>query len=510
MSDVILFADDLTGACDAGVAFSARGIPTRVLLPSATPGHAGTAIVRAHTLECRNLSPAAAAAAQVQACDTELARGSSPAIVFKKVDSTLRGNIGAEVVALMDRFEMPLCVFAPSMPSAGRTTVGGYQLLEGVPVDRTAMGRDPGAPVVSAHIPTLFKGTGDAVTVELVGLDQDPAAAITRAAAKADAGGKRTRTVLVMDAVSDDDLAAMAQAAAAALGASNKSGMPKLLLAGSAGLATHICASMFPEAEPLRAATIAGPLRVGAPVLVMSGTRQPRTAAQLKTLREDVNLDVCSLTEDRTTAHNSNGNANRVLVAEATDLSTAESVFDQAVTALRRSVSGLVVTGGTTASKVQSSPPLGDSSRGPDAPDDSSQRLLTPHFCARLLQLLTKIEAWGLDLCEEVATNVPLTVVRGGPCDGVPMVTKAGALGGLNVLRDAAHALNDIVASSSQSQSEKPVIAVTAGDVCGVGPEIILKALAPTNAAVFRLARCVTVAWDCSSAWTHTKAPACT
>jgi uncharacterized protein YgbK (DUF1537 family) len=45
----------------------------------------------------------------------------------------------------------------PAFPQEGRTTVGGYHLLKGVPIERTEMARDPHSPIVESHLPTLFK-----------------------------------------------------------------------------------------------------------------------------------------------------------------------------------------------------------------------------------------------------------------------------------------------------------------------------------------------------------------
>lgn len=64
------------------------------------------------------------------------------------------------------------------------------------------------------------------------------------------------------------------------------------------------------------------------------------------------------------------------------------------------------------------------------------------------------------------------------------MVLKAGALGTQSALVESVHRLQDICQSTvfpGSSVPSKPLIAITVGDVCGVGPEIILKALAHKN-----------------------------
>ena len=87
----------------------------------------------------------------------------------------------------------------------------------------------------------------------------------------------------------------------------------------------------------------------------------------------------------------------------------------------------------------------------------------------------------GLDILEEVEHNVPISMIRGGRCDGMPLVCKGGALGTPNAIIESAHAVQDVAKSMSAGtagSATKPLIAITVGDVCGVGPEIILKALA--------------------------------
>jgi uncharacterized protein YgbK (DUF1537 family) len=77
---------------------------------------------------------------------------------YKKIDSTLRGNIGSEIDALFDELkiaELPFCV---AFPRIGRTTIEGYHYVWGELVTRTEFARDPRNLVTEAHIPTLLKG----------------------------------------------------------------------------------------------------------------------------------------------------------------------------------------------------------------------------------------------------------------------------------------------------------------------------------------------------------------
>jgi len=67
--------------------------------------------------------------------------------VIKKVDSTLRGNIGSETRALDRCYKPDLIVFAPAFPDLGRTTIDRIHCLNGTPVSKTELARDPKTPV---------------------------------------------------------------------------------------------------------------------------------------------------------------------------------------------------------------------------------------------------------------------------------------------------------------------------------------------------------------------------
>jgi uncharacterized protein YgbK (DUF1537 family) len=98
--DCFLIADDLTGACDAAVHFAMRGRPTMV--PIAVGAELADAAVIAVSTDSRDLEPAAARDA-ISAAAASLPIG-SPSILFKKIDSTLRGHIGVEITAALTAF----------------------------------------------------------------------------------------------------------------------------------------------------------------------------------------------------------------------------------------------------------------------------------------------------------------------------------------------------------------------------------------------------------------------
>ena len=118
--ECLLIADDLTGACDAAVHFARRGYRTHVRLDSDTE----EASVIAVSAESRHLG-----AADIRPVMDELAQRLPVAqarILFKKIDSTLRGNVGAEIAAALAAFGCEAAVITPAFPAMGRTVEEGY------------------------------------------------------------------------------------------------------------------------------------------------------------------------------------------------------------------------------------------------------------------------------------------------------------------------------------------------------------------------------------------------
>ncbi len=115
----LVVADDLTGACDAGVQFARRGMATTVLLARDAPP--GWAQVVAVSTETRNASEEDAARGVAAVADWITAP-----VVFKKVDSVLRGSPGAEIRAAMDAFGFGAAVATPAFPAMGRVVKDGW------------------------------------------------------------------------------------------------------------------------------------------------------------------------------------------------------------------------------------------------------------------------------------------------------------------------------------------------------------------------------------------------
>jgi len=128
--DCLLVADDLTGACDAAVHFAVRGLRPATVGVARGTNAAGTRVLALST-ESRDLPPgeihrALAAVAAEFPLD-------SVARVFKKIDSTLRGNTGLEIAAAVELFQCDAAVVCPAFPRMNRVVEGGILRVTSAP-----------------------------------------------------------------------------------------------------------------------------------------------------------------------------------------------------------------------------------------------------------------------------------------------------------------------------------------------------------------------------------------
>jgi uncharacterized protein YgbK (DUF1537 family) len=148
---ILVLADDMTGALEAGAKFSACGIEALV---SAVPIPLQQDKAVVFDTETRHLSTSAAAREVTRF--VRLCGPAAPLFIFKKTDSTLRGNIAAELEALSVLFPAWSIGFAPAYPILGRTVQAGVLYVHGIPVAQTEFARDILNPVTSSHVASLF------------------------------------------------------------------------------------------------------------------------------------------------------------------------------------------------------------------------------------------------------------------------------------------------------------------------------------------------------------------
>lgn len=154
---VAIIADDLTGANDTALQFRNNGADTNILLDkNAEPIKACSPRVWAISTETRNVETHVAFEKVKEATEL-LIEKYNPDYFYKKIDSTVRGNIAVEVISMLETLGWDGAVIIPAFPQAGRITVGGYQLQNSIPIERTEMALDPFSPITESHLPTMLK-----------------------------------------------------------------------------------------------------------------------------------------------------------------------------------------------------------------------------------------------------------------------------------------------------------------------------------------------------------------
>lgn len=155
MPTVLIIADDLTGAMDSGVQLAKRGVATVVVpeLQRICESYACETLVV--NTETRHSRPAMAAEAVMRAVRTGSERGAR--YFYKKTDSTLRGNIGSELEAFLQATKHKRLIFVPAFPRLGRTTRGGRQYVDGVPLQNTNYAHDPLNPILTSDVVEIIQ-----------------------------------------------------------------------------------------------------------------------------------------------------------------------------------------------------------------------------------------------------------------------------------------------------------------------------------------------------------------
>jgi uncharacterized protein YgbK (DUF1537 family) len=192
-----LIADDFTGAMDSGAQFSYSHLGVHFRFAGSPSGD--VEIINTASREI----PAPEAVERVQAACHMLAGRH----LFKKIDSTLRGHIGAEIEAILAASPYQKAVICPAAPLQGRAVRDGVLSINGIPLEQTAFKDDPLYPAKTSSIANLVGKPAAHLPLDLV---REPLANLT------DAITASSLPLLTADAESPDDLFTLARAILAA------------------------------------------------------------------------------------------------------------------------------------------------------------------------------------------------------------------------------------------------------------------------------------------------------
>ncbi len=154
MLKLFILADDMTGTLDTAIKFIDAGVKTRVAVNENYKWTDEDVEVLVMNTATRHNTAEKAYSIVYEA--TRKAVEAGVPYLYKKVDSSLRGNIGAELTAMLEASGKKQLSFVPAFPQMGRTTSRGNQLLDGMPMHETVFGSDPFESVTTSYIPDII------------------------------------------------------------------------------------------------------------------------------------------------------------------------------------------------------------------------------------------------------------------------------------------------------------------------------------------------------------------
>lgn len=412
----IAIADDFTGSNDCGIQLKNYGLSTVTILNIGYMNDMSGYDAVVIDSETRSMTKEDSYKKIIK-IGTNIKELTGENIIFKKIDSTLRGNIGSEIEALDFSLKPELVVFAPAYPKNNRTTVHGRQYLNGVSIDKTELSKDPKNPILTADIHKILMTDTDLdfVHVEIDSIRNNEICKILQ---------KNNSKYFFFDAQVDEDLNKIVEQVLSV--------DKKVLWVGSAGLTDAIINLINPFKKKLypilvvvgsvtsisavqaqEAMTNEGVfgLNINIESVIMSPEKEKYRILAETLKHMDEGLDVILTTalerDNLVTASYLSKDLEMTLSEISCKIAGFMGEIVYNILELRR-VSGMVLTGGDTA-----------------------------------INIINKLSAKGSILEVEVEMGVPLVTLLGGPFEGLPMITKAGAFGKSDTIKNSINFLKN-------------------------------------------------------------------
>lgn len=417
MKRIGIIADDLTGAADTGVHFAKRGLASIVIVNTKYQEDILDCMqILAFNTNTRDVDPQIAYKRVNRVAKILKNRGIK--CIYKKIDSTLRGNIGIEIESVMDVFDVGTVILTASLPVHERITVGGYHLVNQVPGQNSEITGSLNSAKQESHLPTLIQSQTKRrvghidLSIVMQGVEALREEILTRQ--------KRGEQIITVDAASKNDLAIIADAIVAV-------GLTKIIV-GSAGLASELPGALRLKNKRERESAL--PTKEGV-VVAIYGSKSKIAMQQVVKAKEMASTGVIEINIDRilTNKRDMDKELGKVLeeakrlIAKDKDIIVKLSdtkllpggeknlkpkmeiiaMNKKIVEVLGRvaykivksnKVAGLVLTGGETA-----------------------------------LSVCKKLNSWGIVLRDEVLPGIPVGELIGGEFEGLNIVSKAGSFG---------------------------------------------------------------------------------
>ncbi|MDQ6596128.1 four-carbon acid sugar kinase family protein [Bacillus salipaludis] len=426
-----VIADDLTGANDTGVQFAKQGLNTAVLFSETQlqPAHLGADVIVLNS-DSRALTSEKAyeAVFNLAAQLNKL----SVSKVFKKIDSTMRGNIGPEIDAVMDAFKLKTSFVVPAFPNSNRVTINGNHYVNGVLLEETPIAQDPVCPVTESYLPKLLQEQSNR-EVALISISDVRKGKSHLSEKINELSSGDISKIIIVDATTDEELKMIVEAAEFL--------EENFLWVGSAGIAYHLFNTGQRE-SPLHHQQSGQRL----PVLVVAGSVNPVIDRQIQVLRDKFQVEEIVISpEEFFYKDRRKCEIERIVKAGQALLGKSDLVITtnrerEAINRVKDLQKKLRLSnfdvGYTIAESmgviagelIESRPICGAVLTGGDIAGAACKVL----------------NGEGIRVIGEVEAGIPYGKLFGGTYDGMPIVTKAGAFGTDQALAKALQTITDV------------------------------------------------------------------
>ena len=401
IKQTLILADDLTGANDTAIQFVKEGLSALVLTNAAsTEASIGYDVVSINS-NSRGMNPDDAYRV-VYDTVKELKPTDNEYFVYKKVDSVLRGNPGQELAAVMTALDLPFALVAPSFPANRSVMENG--LLS--PNGDTSSGAIINAVKIfaeGAHRKT------ENIPLQKIRQGADSVLAYIKE------HNDRGTEIFVADAVTDSDLEIIFETSSLL--------EKKHILTGSAALAKQAARYLGASKEKKKAEKHEANAK---PALIIAGTRQRATAEQLLAVSDALKVPIIRF------------NTQAVL----------ENKIDHAIKEVKLNVEEHILRNSPLCIIAVEAMFEEDNEQNYDEGDSRATAIATAlgklgedllktfRFSFLLctggdtaMRICKQVNTIGIEPLEEICPGIPLGRIKGGECDGYPIITKSGRFG---------------------------------------------------------------------------------
>lgn len=270
---LLVIADDFTGSNDTGVQFAKKGAKVDVSFLWDDKNETDTEVLVIDS-ETRAVS-IDESKRRIKTCIIQQETESRGMTIYKKIDSTLRGNLGAEIEAIFDVTNIRLALVVAAIPNNGRVTKEGICYVNGTPLLETEYATDPKTPIHSSSIKNIIASQTDLPVheIHLANIRSGNANQLI------DIIENKERSIIILDTETEEDLRIIGQAI-------DNISCP-VAFVGAAGLASVLPERFYKERHNK------------SPALVISGSMSDATIKQINYVVKNSLADVIDIDVDR-------------------------------------------------------------------------------------------------------------------------------------------------------------------------------------------------------------------